>query len=97
MEAVVSKVMSGPPLKVKLVAWTMGVSMDALKKIWDALSGYKTVIGLVILNLPILWGVIESILKGAGVDVAAVSGTVIVVIGVLHKAYKIIFGEEPKA
>ena len=84
----------GPPWWFKLGASVAGVDMKFL----DKLNGYKTIIGLVILNIPVMWQMIESILGGAGVDpakLAGIAGTIGVVIGVLHKAYKLWTGADP--
>lgn len=87
----------GPPLWMKLGALAIGVKMDFLKTIWERLSSHKTVIGLVLVQLPILLPQLEQVLVGVGVaDATKWVGVALTVVGILHKAYKVIFGEEPK-
>jgi len=87
----------GPPLWMKAGALATGVKMGALKTFWERLNSSKTVIGLVLVQLPVMLPQLEQILTSLGVaDATKWVGVALTVVGILHKAYKVMFGEEPK-
>jgi hypothetical protein len=68
-----------------------------MQKIWDYLSGKKTVIGVVITVLATIAGVLPPILQVVGVDAvlaAKVIGIATTVVGLAHKVYKFIYKED---
>jgi hypothetical protein len=71
----------------------------ALTTVWNALTGYKTIVGLVITLLAFLSQWVPDVMSAAQVDptlVAKVVGGFVSVLGLLHKAYRLLYGEEVK-
>ena len=92
--------MGNPPLKYRLLARLIGG--DALKiltTIWEKASGYKTFAGLLITLLAFLSTWLPELLAAANASpelVAKVGGSLLTVIGLLHKLFKVLYPEESK-
>lgn len=85
----------GPPLWIKLIFLPIGVSVS---KIWGFFNGKKTVVGALVLLVSTLAGLIPVVLPAFGVEavlVGKIAGGALAVVGLLHKAYKYLYGEEP--
>lgn len=88
--------MSGLPLKYRLLARVAGVNVDILSKIWAWMDGKKTVLGLILTAT----GGLAAFLPMVAVQypgarwIGATAGVVLTVNGLLHKAWKMKYGEE---
>jgi hypothetical protein len=70
-----------------------------LTTIWNTLSGYKTFAGLLIVLLTFLSQWIPEAMAAAQADpalVAKITGAFVTVLGLMHKIYKVAFGEPAK-
>lgn len=93
------KVKIGDRLKLKAISLITGVPMGFLSKLWAFLDGKKTAFGLLITAASGLAAAIPAVLALFGVDavqIAAVVGVATTILGLLHKAYKYVYKEEPK-
>lgn len=71
--------------------------MDFFTKIWDWLNGKKTIVGAIITAAAVIATYIPGLLAFFGVadvKIAAIIGVATTVVGLLHKLYKFIYGEE---
>jgi len=66
-----------------------------MKKLWNWFSGKKTVIGAVLLGVPVIWEAVVPILSASGVNeakVVAITGVIATVVGLGHKVVKAVSG-----
>jgi hypothetical protein len=87
----------GPPWWMKLGALTIGVPMGWLSSFWTFMNGKKTVVGLTITALAWLSTFVPAVMAALGSQpsqIAAVTGVLITVVGIVHKIYKFIYKEE---
>jgi hypothetical protein len=64
---------------------------NLLKRLWDALDGKKTWIGLIATHLPQLVDLVAQVIHEGGASPAAflrIAGTLSVIVGVLHRLVK---------
>lgn len=69
----------------------------ALTTVWTKLTGYKTLIGLLITLLAFLSTWIPQAMAAVDMNptlTAQIVGAVVAVVGLLHKGYRLLFGEE---
>jgi len=83
-----------PPLWLRLGAKLAGEG-ESMKKLWNWFSGKKTVIGAVLLGVPVIWEAVVPILSASGVNeakVVAITGVIATVVGLGHKVVKAVSG-----
>lgn len=60
-------------------------------KLWNWLNGKKTLIGVILLSIPVIWEGVAQILAAGGMgpeQVAAIGGVILAVVGIAHKILK---------
>jgi hypothetical protein len=80
----------GLPFKLKILGTITG-EKEKLEKMWKLLDGKKTLIGAVLVSVPVIWAGVEPILTAGGVSpekLAAVGGLILGGIGIAHKVLK---------
>ncbi len=90
---------AGPPWWAKLGAIALGVPMGWLTSFWGFMNGKKTIAGAVITivaylvaGVPLVAALCTTTVCAA--TVAKVGGIGLTIVGLLHKLYKYIYGEE---
>ena len=64
-----------------------------MKKAWNWFNGKKTLIGSILVGVPIIWAELSKMLEAGGVPdatVTAIGGTVLLVVGWGHKILKVL-------
>jgi len=85
---------AGVPGHVKLGARLLGGG-DAVKKLkagWNWLNGKKTLIGSILVGVPVIWDAVSRMLVAGGVEdekVVAVGAILLLVVGWAHKLLKV--------
>ena len=92
---------AGPPGHLKLGARLLGggEAVKTLKKVWNWLNGKKTLLGAILLGVPVVWEALTPILTASGVTeakVVAVAGVIATVVGLGHKLLKFLGVTSPK-
>lgn len=85
----------GPSLLSTISSGVTGVFM--LSKFWNLISGWKTVIGVIITILAFLSDNAIEFTSAFGMDAvlaAKVAGILVTIVGVAHKLYKFLYKEE---
>lgn len=89
-----------PPLWLRLAAKVAGEG-ESMKKFWAFLNGKKTLLGVILVSVPVIWGGVEPVLTEAGMSAekaAAIGGVVLGAVGILHKVMKALgVAEKPPA
>ena len=71
-----------------------------MKKLWNWLNGKKTLLGVILVSVPVIWEGLSQILLAGGVlgpeQVVAVGGIILGVIGILHKVLKALGMAQPR-
>ena len=79
-----------PPLWLRMGAKLAGEG-ESMKKMWNWFNGKKTLLGVVLVSVPVIWGGVEPLLAEGGMSperVAAIGGVIVGGIGILHKLLK---------
>lgn len=89
----------GPTWWMKIGAVTAGVPMEKLTQFWDLMNGKKTIVGAAITlfaylvaGVPLVAALCTTTVCAA--TVAKVGGIGLTILGLAHKAYKLIYREE---
>jgi len=64
-----------------------------LKKVWNWLSGKKTLISSILIGVPVIWETLEGILRTGGVEEATlvtIAGVIGLIVGWGHKILKVL-------
>jgi len=80
----------GPPLWLTMGGFLTGEG-ENMKKLWDWLNGKKTLLGVILISVPVIWEGVSQILTVGGMgpeQVAAIGGILLGAVGVLHKILK---------
>ena len=86
---------TGPPWYLKLGARAFGGGggVGFLKKVWNWLSGKKTLISSILIGVPVIWETLEGILRTGGVEEATlvtIAGVIGLIVGWGHKILKVL-------
>lgn len=79
----------GPPPWLSVGSFLTG--KRGSMKLWNWLNGKKTLIGVVLLSIPVIWEGVAQILSAGGMgaeQVAAIGGAILAVVGIAHKILK---------
>jgi len=80
----------GLPFKLKVLGIVSG-KKEELETMWKWLDGKKTLIGAILIGVPVIWEGVQPILEAGGVSpefIGVVAGGIIGAIGIAHKVLK---------
>ena len=81
-----------PPLWLRLATKLMGEG-ESMKKVWNWFNGKKTLIGSILIGVPVIWMEVEKILQTGGVEettLVAIGGGIALAVGWGHKLMKVL-------